>query len=330
MASSGTIGKFNTGGNDYLIASTAFATCSTASSTAVKVATIQDGASFTLITGITVYVKFTYANFDTIPRLNVNSTGAITIVGAKTWDAGAVISFTYDGTNWVQHDSPIWDVQYDGTSVVSNGIASIPKELFICTQNTTTYAEISAAITAGKIPIVVDTSSGTFIAYYQTSASFADDPEHTFACFAELFGAQVVYLKCSSNTSLGTNGWYTTQYETTTTISDQSTNYEIPTALAVYNAIQSAGGSSLYYDQITLNTSSWSSNQQTATVSGMTSTAIVWVNPADDSKTYWTRANVRATSQSLDTLTFTCTDQELASYTSLNVNVVWTEPANQN
>lgn len=90
------------------------------------------------------------------------------------------------------------------------------------------------------------------------------------------------------------------------------------------------GGSSTLYQQITLNTSSWSSNQYTATVSGMTSTAIVWVNPTDDSKTYWTRANVRATSQSLDTLTFTCTDQELASYTSLNVNVVWTEPANQN
>ena len=315
MASSGTIGKFNTGGNDYLIASTAFATCSTVADTTAKVATIQDSASFTLITGITINVKFTYSNTASVPTLNVNSTGALTIVGAKRWDAGAVVSFTYDGTNWIQTDAD-W---------------ATPKELFICTRNITTYAEISAAITAGKIPIVVDTSSGTVIAYYQTSISFEDDPEHTFACFPELLGAQVVYLKCSSNTSLGTNGWYTTDYQTTTTVSDQSTNYEIPTALAVYNALQgSSGGSSVYYTQITLNTSSWSSNQQTVTVSGMTSTAIVWVNPTDDSKTYWTRANVRATSQSTDTLVFTCTDQELASYTSLNVNVVWTEPANQN
>ena len=68
------------------------------------------------------------------------------------------------------------------------------------------------------------------------------------------------------------------------------------------------GGSSVNYEQITLNTSSWSSNQQTATVSGMTSTAVVWVNPADDSKTYWTRANIRAVSQISDALTFSCTD----------------------
>ena len=40
MASSGTIGKINAGGNDYLVASTAFATCSTGASTAAKVATI--------------------------------------------------------------------------------------------------------------------------------------------------------------------------------------------------------------------------------------------------------------------------------------------------
>ena len=97
---------------------------------------------------------------------------------------------------------------------------TVPEELFICTQNTTTYAEISAAITAGKIPIVVDTSSGTIIAYYQTSIGLADDPEHTFVCSLNALGVQIVYLKCSSNTSLGTNGWYITQYETTTTVSD--------------------------------------------------------------------------------------------------------------
>ena len=89
------------------------------------------------------------------------------------------------------------------------------------------------------------------------------------------------------------------------------------------------GGSSTLYQQITLNTSSWSSNQYSATVSGMTSTAIVWVNPTDDSKTYWTRANVRAISQATDLLTFSCTDQQLASYMSLNVNVIWAEPVSQ-
>ena len=120
MASSGTIGKFNTGGNDYLIASTAYATCSTTADTTAKVATIQDGASFTLITGITINVKFTYSNTASAPTLNVNSTGALTITSAKRWDAGAVVSFTYDGTNWAQNDAYA--------------------ELFECTIGTTTYA----------------------------------------------------------------------------------------------------------------------------------------------------------------------------------------------
>lgn len=102
-----------------------------------------------------------------------------------------------------------------------------------------------------------------------------------------------------------------------------------PTQLYFIDDGNTGGGSSVNYEQITLNTSSWSSNQQTATVSGMTSTAVVWVNPADDSKTYWTRANIRAVSQISDALTFSCTDQQLASYMSLNVNVIWTEPVSQ-
>jgi hypothetical protein len=40
MASSGTIGKINAGGNDYLVASTAFAVCNTSANIAAKVATI--------------------------------------------------------------------------------------------------------------------------------------------------------------------------------------------------------------------------------------------------------------------------------------------------
>ena len=109
----GTISKITAGGATHLIASTCYATCTTAAATAAKVATVQDDQAFTLYTGVTVHVKFTYANGVANPTLNVNSTGAKPIMrygttavstsAATSWRAGAVVSFTYDGTNWLEN-----------------------------------------------------------------------------------------------------------------------------------------------------------------------------------------------------------------------------------
>ncbi|MCB6992441.1 hypothetical protein LI177_02945 [bacterium 210820-DFI.6.37] len=83
-----------------------YGTCSTAAATAAKVVTLS---GFTLYTGATITVRFTYGNTATAPTLNVNSTGAKTIVsgGATsvnsnyTWStAYSTISFVYDGTYW--------------------------------------------------------------------------------------------------------------------------------------------------------------------------------------------------------------------------------------
>lgn len=110
----GTIAKVTAGGDTHLIASTCYGTCSTGAGTAAKVATIQDSQAFTLITGITVHIKFTYSNTNANPTLNVNSTGAKSIkkygttttgtTETQSWHAGSVVSFTYDGTNWIQND----------------------------------------------------------------------------------------------------------------------------------------------------------------------------------------------------------------------------------
>lgn len=72
----GTIAKVTAGGATHLIASTAYGTCATEAATAAKVATIQDSQPFTLVNGITVHIKFTYANTASSATLNVNSTGA--------------------------------------------------------------------------------------------------------------------------------------------------------------------------------------------------------------------------------------------------------------
>lgn len=114
----GTIAKVTAGGATHLIASSAYGECTTAAATAAKTVNITgDGTTtipFTLLKGTTIHIKFSNANSAASPTLNVNSTGAkaITKYGttaagttiATSWSAGAVVSFTYDGTSWVMND----------------------------------------------------------------------------------------------------------------------------------------------------------------------------------------------------------------------------------
>lgn len=81
-----------------------YGTCSTSASTAAKVVTLS---GFELYTGATISVKFTYANAAASATLNVNGTGAKNIYAYNAvlaqpyyWSAGAVLSFTYDGSYW--------------------------------------------------------------------------------------------------------------------------------------------------------------------------------------------------------------------------------------
>lgn len=104
----GVIGKINAEGTTHLIAPTVYGTCSTAAATAAKTVTI-DG--FTLMTGITIWVKFTNSNTANNPTLSINNGTAIPIKMAGTsaagttpttsWYGGSVVALTYDGTNWL-------------------------------------------------------------------------------------------------------------------------------------------------------------------------------------------------------------------------------------
>jgi len=91
-----------------------YGTCSTASGTAAKAVTLTDATGFGLKTGAIIAVKFTNANSVASPTLNVNSTGAksimrygTTAVGTSStvngWSAGSILVFVYDGTNWVEN-----------------------------------------------------------------------------------------------------------------------------------------------------------------------------------------------------------------------------------
>ena len=83
-----------------------YGTSSTAAATAAKVASTND-TKFTLTTGCKVKIKFTNANTASAPTLNVDSKGAKSIKAYGTtnptvwWNAGDVVEFTYDGTNYI-------------------------------------------------------------------------------------------------------------------------------------------------------------------------------------------------------------------------------------
>jgi len=95
------------------------AKCTTAAATADKVATLDDDTGFSLTAGVKVAVTFTYGNSATTPTLNVNSSGAKTIVipssetvyitgngiTYNTWGAYETVLFTYTGTYWVNEGS---------------------------------------------------------------------------------------------------------------------------------------------------------------------------------------------------------------------------------
>lgn len=112
------IAKVTAGGNsNMLVGSTLYGNCTTAAGTAAKAVTIT--GFDTLVVGVTIHVRFANSNTASSPTLNVSSTGAkpiykygTTVPGttaATSWQAGTVVSLTYD-TNatssgcWVMND----------------------------------------------------------------------------------------------------------------------------------------------------------------------------------------------------------------------------------
>lgn len=120
-----------------------YATSTTAAATKAKTATVS-GSGFALVVGVTVSVRFQYANTADSPTLNVNSTGAKPIVSNGTatptanltWNAAwATVTFVYDGSQW--------RISGDNSIVKANSAQSTAN-----TANTTANAAKTAAATA--------------------------------------------------------------------------------------------------------------------------------------------------------------------------------------
>ena len=105
-------GKVRINNVDSPIASALYGLCTTPGGTAAKVVSLSDFD--TLITGVSITVKFSQANTAANPTLNVNGTGDIPIyvygstkpgtTAATSWASNSIVTFTYDGTNWCMND----------------------------------------------------------------------------------------------------------------------------------------------------------------------------------------------------------------------------------
>ena len=100
-------GKFKDKNNNlHPVTSVLYGTCDTAAATAAKVVTCSDFD--TLMTGVTIRVKFANANTAASPTVNINSTGAKSVyrfgstapVDGNSWNAGEVVELVYDGTSF--------------------------------------------------------------------------------------------------------------------------------------------------------------------------------------------------------------------------------------
>lgn len=88
---------------------TPYGSCSTGASTVAKTVNVNSDG-FTLASGASIRVKFTNSNTASNPTLNVNGTGAkaikrygttaVSTSAATSWNAGAVVDLSYDGTYW--------------------------------------------------------------------------------------------------------------------------------------------------------------------------------------------------------------------------------------
>lgn len=221
------VGKIKVDGtNELPIGSTLYGTCGTAAATAAKVVTCANFDK--LITGVTIFVKFTYANGVANPTLNVNGTGAKNIyrfgtnapstAAKSSWNPGSVVAFTYDGSYW---------------------------QMVGWLNDDTTYSNMSAS----------EMSTGTATTTRLVTA------QNLAACYEK--------KKSTATASLTVAGW--------------------------------------------------SSNSQTVTVSGVTTSNTVIVSPAPASLEAYAAAGVYCSAQAANKLTFTCKTVPSAA---LTVNVV--------
>ena len=156
------IGQVNIGSDTHLIGSTLFATSNSLANAETKEASLQSSAVYSATTGVTVHVQFTNGNSitdSTKLKLKLGTDTARFISnpnGSLSWSAGSIISFTFDGTNWVVNSSAI-----DGSSIQNLSLGNITNEGKLGTASSLVVTNANQEITTGVA--FGSTANGTFL-----------------------------------------------------------------------------------------------------------------------------------------------------------------------
>lgn len=219
------IGQVRIGETNYPVASMLFGECpsTVAASTTQKDVTLA--AFDTLATGVTVHVKFVNANTASAPTLKVGSTDAKAIRnpnGQLTWAAGSVLSFTYDGTNWVMNDGQ--NTQY----------ATLTQEL-VNTGTETTGKLVTAKIIKDTVNNAIGgldgDLNGTTPGAGKTLTGFSQTDGVVSATFGD------ISITKSQVSDLGTIGAAAAK-GVDTSITEDTTSTNLPTSAAVSNFVK--------------------------------------------------------------------------------------------
>ena len=165
------IEQVNVAGVVYNLGSTAYAVCNTAASEAAKVIQI-DGIS--LVTGLTIHVKFNNANTADNPTLTITggdsaantpidivqygTTKAGKVAETTGWQAGAIVSLTYDGTSWIKNSGYNTNSQSNYGNITTAGKIGT-------TADQAVYTTTGGLVTAGSLATTDPTSGGNSTAF---------------------------------------------------------------------------------------------------------------------------------------------------------------------
>ena len=305
------------------IGSNLYGTCSTASGTATKVVSMSDFD--VLVSGVTIHVQFTNANTASSPMLQVGSTSAVAIKRNGTlegkWESGSVISFTYDGTNWVQNDADessgtaypyVTRLWHDHTnpltfyfSVRTDSASSVTKSITV-----EGVSDVSLSASGDSLIVTTQIPSGDDSAFTTSTKTIPlptdDDTTYTLT------------KSGSTITLTGSDG-------STTSVTDDDTTYSDATILA--SGLMSAS------DKIKLNgISSGAEVNQNAfsavEVDASTGLALIDADSETDTLTLIEGNNVTLTPNTTNnSITITATDTDTTYTISISGNVITLTPS---
>lgn len=142
QSSGGTTRSYvNTGEKyDWNTGNTVYGTCSTSASTTAKSVTLTRG-TLNFTAGAKIAIKFSYTNTASAPTLTINSTTKnIKYIDADGnvstpliwWNAGDIVEFTYDGTQWLMQPTMQMLFSGQGTKIPREQIYSTSEKVVGC------------------------------------------------------------------------------------------------------------------------------------------------------------------------------------------------------